>query len=98
MLEKTFLPPEASPEEIETTIKKLIKRHESLRTSFHIVDNTPVQVVHDKVPFNIQSLDLDDSQHLPHLIMSFTRPFDLSQPPLIRVLLIKMEDKYHIFI
>jgi hypothetical protein len=33
-------------EVVEETIRTLIKRHESLRTSFHLVEDEPVQKIH----------------------------------------------------
>ncbi|MGD2089379.1 MAG: amino acid adenylation domain-containing protein [Candidatus Aminicenantes bacterium] len=45
-------------EELERTFKKLIKRHESLRTSLLMIDNEPVQKVDDKVDFAIEDYDL----------------------------------------
>ncbi|MCP5102327.1 MAG: hypothetical protein GY950_03060, partial [bacterium] len=44
----------------EHTIRKLIQRHESLRTSFHMVKNVPVQRVHDNVEFEIEYYDIGD--------------------------------------
>jgi amino acid adenylation domain-containing protein len=43
---------------LESTVKKLIKRHESFRTSVELVDEKPVQRVHDEVEFKIQYFDL----------------------------------------
>jgi hypothetical protein len=37
------------------TFKKLIHRHESLRTSFHMIADKPVQRIHDEVEFEIES-------------------------------------------
>ncbi|MGE5343972.1 MAG: amino acid adenylation domain-containing protein [Candidatus Omnitrophota bacterium] len=67
--------------ELENAFKKLIRRHESLRTSFHIVNDEPVQRVHGDVEFKINDLATGDTQYLTNLI----RPFDLSQAPLMRV-------------
>jgi acyl carrier protein len=44
--------------ELETYFKKLITRHESLRTSFHMMAGKPVQKVHDEVEFEIEYQDL----------------------------------------
>ncbi|MCP5049900.1 MAG: hypothetical protein GY940_22220, partial [bacterium] len=41
-------------ESLEKTFKQLIRRHESLRTSFQLVEEQPVQVVHDHVEFEIE--------------------------------------------
>ncbi|MCP5051041.1 MAG: amino acid adenylation domain-containing protein, partial [bacterium] len=41
-------------DKLETILTQLIHRHESLRTSFHMVNEEPVQRVHDDVPFEIE--------------------------------------------
>ncbi|HLP59694.1 MAG TPA: amino acid adenylation domain-containing protein [Candidatus Deferrimicrobium sp.] len=74
---------------LEEVFKKLIKRHESLRTSFHMVNDAPVQVVHDEAVFEIKSLTTG---------ANFFGPFDLSRAPLIRAGLIREEGKRHILI
>jgi len=95
-------------ERFEDTFKKLVERHESLRTSFVTVNDEPVQRV-GEVPFG-QVLDAfggSDNEGtgglapLPKgpvtaLISSFIRPFDLSQAPLLRVGLIKNSEDNHI--
>jgi tyrocidine synthetase-3 len=45
---------EPDMEKLERTFIQLITRHESLRTSFHLVEENPVQEIHDKVEFEIQ--------------------------------------------
>jgi amino acid adenylation domain-containing protein len=63
-------------ERLEEVFKQLIRRHESFRTSFHMMGDTPAQVIHDDVSFNI---------HYPGDSSDFIRPFDLSRAPLLRV-------------
>jgi FkbM family methyltransferase len=41
-------------EKLENVFRQLIERHESLRTSFHIIDSHPVQRVHESVEFDIR--------------------------------------------
>jgi tyrocidine synthetase-3 len=100
MLGFVILSEEPDLEKIEETFNKLINRHESLRTSFHMIDNQPVQEVHTEVEFSIQYFVLKDgpkieggtdsiaeiSQHLDY-------PFDLSRAPLLRVGIIKREQQ-----
>ncbi|MCP5103355.1 MAG: amino acid adenylation domain-containing protein, partial [bacterium] len=74
------LEPGIDIEKIERTFSRLIRRHESLRTSFHMIDNQPVQRIHDDVEIKIE---------VPGLISDFVRFFDLSAAPLLRVGLIK---------
>ncbi|HLP58279.1 MAG TPA: amino acid adenylation domain-containing protein, partial [Candidatus Deferrimicrobium sp.] len=41
-------------EKLEEASRKLIKRHDSLRTSFHVINDEPVQRIHDNVAFEIE--------------------------------------------
>ena len=85
---------------LEDTIRKLIARHESLRTSFDVVDEEPVQRVHDKVDFEIEYYDTgtvnngqklqetDNRGRLPkeaEIVNNFIKPFHLKNAPLLRV-------------
>ncbi|NIM13592.1 MAG: amino acid adenylation domain-containing protein [Candidatus Aminicenantes bacterium] len=89
---------------LEKAFGRLIQRHESLRTSFAIREGEPVQRVHDRVEFEIEWSPLDQDKgsqgELPlqynEIIRDFIRSFDLSQPPLLRLGLIKTEEQKHI--
>jgi len=89
--------------------KSLIRRHESLRTSFIAVNEQPVQKIHDEVEFEIEYYDLaaknakkheeEKLHHSSFTIHHFIRPFDLSRAPLLRVQLIKIgEEKYTLLV
>ncbi|NIM13759.1 MAG: amino acid adenylation domain-containing protein [Candidatus Aminicenantes bacterium] len=82
---------EIDREILENTLKTLIKRHESLRTSFKIIKGEPIQGVHEEVDFEIEYYDLTTEAG------GFIRPFDLSQAPLLRARLIKIEPRKHLF-
>jgi hypothetical protein len=43
---------------LEETFRKLIERHDSLRTSFLVINSEPVHKVHDEVAFEIEYYDL----------------------------------------
>lgn len=64
--------------------REIINRHEALRTSFHLLQDNPVQKIHDAVPFSIELVQNEHSG-IDALMADFIRPFDLSTPPLIRV-------------
>ncbi|HLP45748.1 MAG TPA: amino acid adenylation domain-containing protein, partial [Candidatus Kapabacteria bacterium] len=83
---------EIDHDRLEQTFKMLIARHESLRTSFHMINDEPVQRIHDTVEFEIEKLDGRGDP----LWSPFIRPFDLSQAPLLRVGLLKENEDKHI--
>ena len=69
------------------TFKRLMARHESLRTFFVTVGDEPVQVIHETVDFKIEYYGSPAEPLAPaqNPIQDFIRPFDLSTPPLLRV-------------
>ncbi|MCP5108359.1 MAG: SDR family oxidoreductase, partial [bacterium] len=85
-------------ERIEIAFRRLIERHESLRTSFTIVGELPVQLVHETFDFAVEHYDLPGNDgNIDTIISQFVRPFDLSRAPLFRVGLIKESEERHIF-
>ena len=74
---------------------KLIRRHESLRTSFEVVNGMPIQQIHDTVPFEIQYFR-SGREKAADVIDRFIQPFDLSKPPLIRAGLIEVAHNEYI--
>lgn len=79
------------------TFLELIKRHESLRTSFEYKNGEPMQRVHDNIGFNVEQYRLEGNQKADEMITQFKRPFNLGRAPLFRVGLIKkVEEKKYI--
>ncbi|MCP4215090.1 MAG: amino acid adenylation domain-containing protein [bacterium] len=78
---------------LEDTFSKIIRRQESLRTSFHMVNKTPVQKIHREVDFQLEYYDPTQPGGALDPQAGFVRPFDLSQAPLVRVGLIKLPDR-----
>ncbi|UCH94096.1 MAG: amino acid adenylation domain-containing protein [Candidatus Aminicenantes bacterium] len=86
-------------EKFEEALNALIKRHETLRTSFQLIDSQPgpIQRIHEKVEFKIDYYSAtEDTGEARTTIKNFIRPFDLSQPPLLRLGLIKLAEEKHI--
>lgn len=86
---------------LEETFRKLIARHESLRTSFHIIHGDTVQVIREEVDFRVEyhetpGVEIGDGDL--EIILRVIRPFDLSRAPLMRVALIKKEENKHILV
>lgn len=83
--------------QLEEVLNKLIKRHESLRTSFEMKDGEPVQIVHDQVEFNLEFYG-GTNEDANTIIKKFVRPFDLSKAPLMRAGLFKLESGKFLFV
>ncbi|MCP5046008.1 MAG: amino acid adenylation domain-containing protein, partial [bacterium] len=87
---------------LQEAFKRLIQRHETLRTTFHITGDVPVQKVHDHIEFELKYYDLTGKppgaalEEERKITGAFARPFDLSRPPLLRVELIKKSESLHI--
>jgi hypothetical protein len=82
---------EIDPGRMLHSFKRLIKRHETLRTSFIMLPDSPVQIVHDDVPFEIEYIENGKEEKVPEIMDNFIRPFDLGTAPGLRVGLIKIE-------
>jgi len=84
----------------ENILKKLIIRHQSLRTSFQIMDGEPRQIIHPGVEFHIDYHEagkpVDESAQ--KIVTRFIRPFDMSCAPLMRCGIIKLSDTRHVWI
>gem|GEM_PF-829288 len=75
---------ESPKEKLEFVFKKLIRRHESLRTSFSMVVGQPVQRVYNETDIEFH-LEEYEGLNPAESIGRFVRPFDLSTAPLLRV-------------
>ncbi len=91
----------------ERAFAELIHRHEALRTSFDWVDGEPVQTVHSKVDFTIESIDGDaigasgnqsDEALAQAAMAAFVRPFNLKRAPLLRVELLSVSSERHLLL
>ncbi len=94
-------------EKVENTFKKLIKRHETLRTAFVVLDGEPMQEIYrpDEIDFSVtyyrkEELPAgeDRQQEADRLVRAFVRPFNLEEAPLMRVGFIELGADEHILI
>ncbi len=92
-------------DKLQCTFRQLIQRHESLRTSFGIINDEAVQQVHSQVPFTIEeitpSIKIDTGsmpgpEDIQRMTGGFSRPFDTRTPPLLRVGLLRLEQEQHL--
>jgi iturin family lipopeptide synthetase A len=88
---------------LERTFQLLIHRHESLRTSIQLVGNEPVQIIHQtddlklQIPYCVSDYEIEDHK-LNDLVFTFSKPFDLTRAPLMRLGLVKLEQEKHLLI
>ncbi|MGE5497663.1 MAG: amino acid adenylation domain-containing protein, partial [Syntrophothermus sp.] len=82
---------------IKKAFKKLIMRHEILRTSFAMADDVPVQIVHENIEMDIPVKEINESGARQY-ILEFIRPFDLSKAPLFRAEILKLDEENHLIL
>ncbi|HCC36035.1 MAG TPA: hypothetical protein DEQ02_10595 [Ruminococcaceae bacterium] len=70
----------------ENALRKLVQRHEILRTFFEIRNGQPVQVIKEDMPSEIKyiSAKIKNNDDLDKMIMNFVYPFDLGKGGLFR--------------
>lgn len=81
---------------LEEAFRKLIMRHDSLRTSFVLFNGEPIQIIRDSAPlFSIEYHECDEAG-VREIVRGFMRPFDLSIAPILHVGLIKVAPQKHL--
>lgn len=88
---------------LERSFAEVIRRHESLRTTFSIVNGEPVQVVTPSPETDLPFIDLSVSPGEDHetearrlATEEIERPFDLATGPIIRGLLLRLSAREHV--
>ena len=78
----------------ETALELLIKRHDSLRTTFEWMEGELVQKVHDQVPLKLEYMICEDNEIFENM-RTFIQPFNLKIAPLFRIKMLKIaSDRY----
>ncbi len=90
---------------LEQSLNEIVRRHETLRTTFATVDGQPVQVI---APTFILTLPVVDWRQLPEVEQSVEiqrlateeaqQPFDLTNGPLLRVTLLRLGEVEHVLL
>jgi amino acid adenylation domain-containing protein len=88
---------------LEAAFSGLVRRHESLRTTFVAVDGEPRQVVHPARDVPLAFRDLSDHPDPAGLARDLgrreaVRPFDLEAGPLLRAGLLKLAEDRHVLL
>src|SRR5262249_29895222 len=82
---------------LERCLSEITRRHEALRTSFQLVDGQPLQVIKPPFELSLCQVDLRDLEPIVREPAAkflareeVGRPFDLTQGPLVRCLLLRL--------
>ncbi|MEW5927747.1 MAG: non-ribosomal peptide synthase/polyketide synthase [Gemmatimonadota bacterium] len=87
------------PAVLERAVTEIVRRHETLRTVFAVVDGGPVQVVRDPAPVALPVTDLRgvpadgrEAEVRRLAAEEAARPFDLAAGPLLRVSAVRLDE------
>jgi amino acid adenylation domain-containing protein/non-ribosomal peptide synthase protein (TIGR01720 family) len=90
-------------EALEQSLNEIVRRHETLRTSFALLDGKPVQVIAPDLTLPLPLVDLSESAETNREAEArqlanewLQTPFDLLRGPLLRVSLLRMGPEEHI--
>ncbi|HVG07844.1 MAG TPA: amino acid adenylation domain-containing protein [Thermoanaerobaculia bacterium] len=90
---------------LERSLREIVRRHESLRTTFPEREGRPVQVIHESMPFSVSLIDLRAAapagrEDLARRLATeeVRRTFDLARGPLFRVVLLQLADDEHVLL
>ncbi|MFC0215900.1 amino acid adenylation domain-containing protein [Paenibacillus chartarius] len=85
-------------ERLGDALRKLIERHEPLRTSFELLGEEPVQRIHPTAELELELMEAADESGAERLIGEFIRPFDLGRAPLVRAGLVRLGEQKHVLL
>ncbi|MGG4268374.1 condensation domain-containing protein, partial [Peribacillus simplex] len=80
---------------LEKAIQSLVARHESFRTSFHLIDGELMQKIHEEVDVSLAVIPCENIE-LEERFHTFVRSFDLASAPLFRSELLKLSENEHV--
>ncbi|WP_181280580.1 non-ribosomal peptide synthetase [Aphanothece hegewaldii] len=83
---------------LEQTLNEIIKRHETLRTTFTIDENKqPIQIIVPFEPISLPVIDVVETEIQSIAETEFCYPFDLTKP-LLRVKLLRLTQTDHVLL
>ncbi|ATO50304.1 non-ribosomal peptide synthetase [Brevibacillus laterosporus DSM 25] len=82
-------------DKLRETLQILVLRHESLRTSFHMIDENLVQKINKDISWELEVIEARESE-LQSKLEEFIRPFNLSEAPLFRARLFCLNPHHYL--
>jgi amino acid adenylation domain-containing protein len=84
---------------LEQSLNEIVRRHETLRTTFSMVDGQPAQVIASSLTITLPIVDLTELPEVERetevqrlVVEEARRPFDLARGPLLRASVLKLAD------
>ncbi len=90
---------------LERSFEALVRRHESLRTTFRAENGVPVQVIAEAPVLDFRAVDLGtlpvserEAEARRQVERESLRPFDLERGPLFRATLVRLSSEEHVLV
>lgn len=90
---------------LEKGLNEIVRRHESLRTTFTSIDGQPMQVIKTHFDFTVPLVDLSqlppaerEVQSQAYAEQEAGRPFDLATGPLLRLTLMRLGERDNVLL
>ncbi|WP_457812475.1 non-ribosomal peptide synthetase [Sinorhizobium meliloti] len=101
---KRFSEP-VDPQKIDRAINEVIRRHDSLRTTFRLEDGGPVQEIRPDLPVRLEVTDLEavstekrQAEVKRRALAAARQPFDLRSGPLVRGTLLRLDHDNYVLV
>src|SRR5258708_23514954 len=93
------------PYALKRSVAEVVQRHEALRTTFATVEGRPLPIITPRLSVDLPVVDLSsyseserEAKALALLSKEAAAPFDLAQGPLIRTVLLRLDESHHVFL
>ncbi|WP_152392877.1 type I polyketide synthase [Paenibacillus guangzhouensis] len=80
---------------LEAALQAIVLRHETLRTTFHVIDGEIRQRIHADIPFRLIRMEADEAD-ADGILHSLFQPFRLDTAPLLRAALLTLGPERHV--
>lgn len=80
---------------LEAVLQAIVERHETLRTTFHVIDGEIRQRIHAAIPFRLVRMEIGEAE-ADGVLQSLFRPFQLDMAPLLRAALLRLGPERHV--
>ena len=88
---------------LERALNEIVRRHEALRTTFTNIDGEPVQIIAPELRIPLRVIDMRhrpgeqrEDEAVGLITYEARKPFDLTNGPVLRALLVQLDDDEHV--